>query len=423
MRPAAHALDQQVLDALQDSVDGRARAGRVEDAVSGVAVDWVAEPADTEQVAALLTVAAQRSMSVVARGSGTRLGWGAAPRSANLLVSLAAMNQVLEHEAGDLVVHAQAGTRLEDLQSTLRPSNQHLALDPPSAPGADRRGTVGGVIATAASGPLRLSHGGVRDLLIGVTMVRADGRIAHAGGKVVKNVAGYDLGKLLTGSWGTLAVITEARFRLHPISPVSRWLTFSLPDAERANALIQQVIHSQLCPAALEIDRPERGPATLALQLSGTEAGVEARIAQVADVRAEVSASPPVWSAELPWSPGGVGLRLTHELTGLPVLLAELDEATARAGAPRACVRGAAGVGLLHAGLRGDVVQAGSVVARLRERAAAWGGEVVVLDAPAEVRASVDLWGPVRGLSLMRRVKDQFDPEHRLAPGRFVGGI
>jgi glycolate oxidase FAD binding subunit len=340
------------------------------------------------------------------------------------------MDRVVEHSAGDLVVHVQAGIRLAALQDSVAPQGQRLAVDPvlpPGASGPADAGTVGGLIATAASGPLRLSHGAVRDLLIGVTIVRADGVVAKAGGKVVKNVAGYDLGKLLTGSWGSLGLITEAVFRLHPLPTVARWVVAPAGSATVAHELVQRVVHSQLVPTALELDRPSPSSATLAVLVEGIQQGVAGRVDGLLDLLgdgAEVHESAPAWWGHAPWARGDVALRLTHEIAGLPRLLDTLDDTTQRRGL-RAAVRGSVGVGLVYAALPGDTNPAtvAAVVDALRDAAPAWSGDVVVLDAPAEVEASVDVWGPVRGLGLMRRVKDQFDPEHRLAPGRFVGGI
>jgi glycolate oxidase FAD binding subunit len=326
------------------------------------------------------------------------------------VVDTTGMAAVVEHAAGDLIVHAQAGITLAALQQAVAPAGQRLALDPPHP------GTLGGLIATAGSGPLRYSHGAVRDLLIGITIVRADGMVAKAGGKVVKNVAGYDLGKLLAGSWGTLGVITEAIFRLHPLPAASRWVVAPAADP---HTLVQAVVHSQTVPSAVELDRPADGPATLAVLVEGTEAGVAARVAALRDLLgagAAVQDTAPGWWGQVPV--GDTLLKLTHEIAGLPTLLDALDAATARHGV-RAAVRGSAGVGILHATLPGDAALVGGVVAELRAASAAWSGDVVALDGPS----GVDLWGPVRGLDLMRRVKDQFDPEHRLAPGRFVGGI
>lgn len=427
MPAAVRATD--VLEALQHAAGGHARAARVDDSVAGVAAAWVAEPGSTDEVRAVLAGAAEFGLTVVARGTGTRMNWGPAPRTVDVVVDLYRMDQVLEHEAGDLVVHVQAGARLDHVQQVLAAAGQHLALDPFPAAGAEHRGTVGGVIATGAGGPLRHAHGGVRDLLIGTVLVRADGVLAHSGGKVVKNVAGHDLGKVLAGSWGTLAVVTEATFRLHPVAPVSRWVSATATDHAAAAALTSAVVHSQLMPAGLELDRAPSGEVTVTAHLAGTADGVATRTDQLAGdiwpAPVAVEDRPPSWWGRSVWGVGAVGLRLTHRLTGLPVLLDALDAACAASGIGRAAVRGSGGFGVLHAGLPAgtDPAAIAAVVERLRAGSAGWQGDVVVLDAPPAVRDAVDMWGPARGLTLMRRIKDQFDPGHRLSPGRFVGGI
>lgn len=426
--------DTAALDALRAATGGEARFAGPGDEIDGVVPTFVAAPAGTGQAAEVMRIAAAHELSVVPAGTGTKLGWGAPPTRADLLVRTHRMNRVIEHSASDLVVHVEAGVTLPSLGDQLAPAHQRLGLDPLLPPGMTGAGTVGGVLATAVSGPLRLSHGAARDLLIGVTMVRADGMVAKAGGKVVKNVAGYDLGKLLTGSWGTLGLITEAVFRLHPLPPLARWVLVPAPTPEALYELARRVVHAQMVPTALEIDQAGGSGGSggmLAVGLEGIPRGVDGRVARVLDLLgedAQVSESAPGWWGRAPWDDGDVALRLTHEIAGLPKLLDALAETAQRHGL-RAAARGSAGVGLLYAALPAtgpaEVVasKVAAVVTELREQAAAWSGDVVVLDAPPAVKAAVDVWGPVRGLQLMRRVKDQFDPGHRLAPGRFAGGI
>src|SRR5690348_15928211 len=184
--------------------------GTPDDAVAGVIPSYVASPASTQEAADLLRAAAAAGLAVVPRGAGTGFGWGSPPSRCDLVVDLRAMDQMIEHESGDLVVRVQAGMTIGQLASALGSAGQELALDVPA------EATVGGVVATGTTGPRRLRYGSPRDLLIGLTVVRADGVIARSGGKVVKNVAGYDIGKLFAGSHGTLGLITEATFRLHP---------------------------------------------------------------------------------------------------------------------------------------------------------------------------------------------------------------
>jgi glycolate dehydrogenase FAD-binding subunit len=395
------------------------RAATDRDAVDGVAASVVASPTDTAGAAALLRAAAEEGLAVVARGTATKLDWGLPPLRVDVLLDTTAMSRVVEHAAGDLVVHVQAGVTVGQLQEALAGANQRLALDPLTNPDAEGRGTVGGMLATGADGPLRFSHGAVRDLVIGVTVVRADGVVARAGGRVVKNVAGYDLSKLMTGSWGTLGVITEAIFRLHPRPPASRWVVHTAPDAARQARLAAQ---SQAVPAAVEIDQAAGAEPTVGVLVDGVPEGVDARAEALRDILGggAITDSAPSWWGRAPWEAGGTAVRLTSTLTGVDRLLAGCMDLPLRP-----AVRGSAGGGKLHAAFprAADAGLVARCVELLRDRAEEWGGDVVVLRAPADVRAAVDSWGPVPALALMRRIKTEFDPERRLAPGRFVGGI
>ncbi|MGH3786018.1 MAG: FAD-binding oxidoreductase [Pseudonocardiaceae bacterium] len=378
------------------------------DTVDGVPARWVAWPGSTEEVSAVLRAAAALRLRVVARGSGSRLDWGIPPTALDLIVDTSRMNAVITHVAGDLVVTVQAGLRMADLQAQLAPHRQRLALD--------SSGTVGGTIATAAAGPLRYRYGSVRDLLIGITVVLADGTVTHSGGTVVKNVAGYDLGKLYTGSLGTLGVITEAVFRLHPLPQASRWITVPAPDAARAVTAIAAIRMSQHDPAALEVDRAAPGdPVIVGMALEGVAGGIDGRanaaanlLSGAAGTPATVAEQPPAWWGRLPNPPHAT---VTCEPTGLADLLAT---------AP-AALRGSAGAGVLTAGLDDERLEA--ELAQLRTIATRHGGSVVLRCAAPDRKTSLDVWGPVPALALMRRLKDQFDPEHRLSPERFVGGI
>src|SRR6266516_3928610 len=224
--------------------------GTADDAVAGVVPSFVAAPASTAEAAALLRTAAEAGLAVMPRGAGTGLTWGTPPSRCDLVVDLRSMDQVVEHEAGDLVARVQAGATIGQLAVVLGSAGQQLALDVPA------EATVGGVVATGTAGPRRFRYGTPRDLLIGITVVRADGVVARAGGKVVKNVAGYDLGKLFAGSHFTLGLITEAVFRLHPLPQSSTYLTLTCPTGADAADRVRASIESQLVPSAAEIDRP-----------------------------------------------------------------------------------------------------------------------------------------------------------------------
>jgi glycolate dehydrogenase FAD-binding subunit len=270
-------------------------------------------------------------------------------------------------------------------------------------------------------------------------VVRADGVVAKAGGRVVKNVAGYDLGKLVIGSFGTLVVVTDAVFRLHPVPTARRVVTVPFGTAEDAGRLAQRVVHDQLVAAAVEVDWPAGASGTVQVLLEGTEAGVESRAAamvQLLGEGAQASADlPPGWG-RLPWDDDrqtgdaapaagrATALKATCALSGVAAVLDAARRAAEAAGVG-IDLRGSGGAGVLYGALPTDADPAavGEVVARVREVCTASGGSLVVLDGPPGVKAAVDTWGPIPALDLMRRVKEQFDPERRLAPGRFVGGI
>jgi glycolate oxidase FAD binding subunit len=383
------------------------------DTVDGVAPRWVAWPRSTEEVSAVLRAAAGLGLRVVARGTGTRLAWGLPPTGLDLIVDVSRMDAVLAHAAGDLVVTVQSGVRMVDLQDTLAVHRQRLALDGSDILG----GTVGGTIATAASGPLRYRYGSVRDLLIGITVVLADGTIARAGGTVVKNVAGYDLSKVYAGSLGTLGVVTESVWRLHPLPESRRWITATVEDPAQAAAAIAAIRASQHDPAALEVERvAPGGVVTVGVAVEGVTAGIGARadavgklLGTAAGLPATVAEHPPDWWGQPLPAPHAT---VTCEPTGLADLLTN---------AP-GMLRGGAGAGALACGLHDDD-RLGVELARLREITRRHGGNAVLRCAAPHLKAGLDVWGPVPALALMRRLKDQFDPDHRLAPGRFVGGI
>jgi glycolate oxidase FAD binding subunit len=410
------------LDALRAAAGGAAiRPAGDGDAIAGVPARFVAAPASTEEAAAVLRVAAAHELSTVVRGAGTKQDWAYPPRRLDLVLDTGRLTGVVEHAAGDLIAVVRSGTRLADLQTKLATADQQLALDAP-LPGA----TVGGTVAVNTSGPRRMAYGTVRDLLIGVTVVRPDGVVAHAGGKVVKNVAGYDLGKLVAGSYGTLGLIAECAFRLHPRPAATAVLRRRVGGPAEVGGLVAAVLGRQLVPAALELDAPAEGGLEVAMLLQGVPEGVADRVSTARALLGDVVASDaePDWWSAYPWGAGDVGVKLTAALSQVPALLATALTARERHATP-VSVRGSVGSGVLYAGLPGATEPAvvASIVADLRSAADAAGGHAVVLTAPPAVRDRLDLWGPIPGLELMRRVKARFDPDGRLAPGRFVGGI
>ena len=225
------------------------RAAVAEDAVDGLLPQMVIEPGNPEETASVLETAAKAGLRVIPRGGATKMDWGNPPRDGEVIVSTRRLNRVLEHAWGDMTATVEAGCTFTQLQQTLAEHGQRVALDPlwPD------RATVGGILVTNDSGSLRTRFGALRDLIIGVTLALADGTLAKSGGKVVKNVAGYDLPKLATGSLGTLGIITQAIFRLHPVPPETRSLSFSSHDNAAMNALVLKVLDSTLIPTGIQV--------------------------------------------------------------------------------------------------------------------------------------------------------------------------
>src|SRR5712691_222397 len=240
---------QSLQETLGSLVGDRVRLAGEADSVAGVQPYVVVEPASEQEVATVLAFADREGLKVLIRGGGTQLNTGLPPREGDILLSTIMLNQVVEYAPHDMTVTVQAGLRLVDLQSVLLQSRQWLALDPVLNPAA----TLGGIISTNISGARRLRYGGVRDQLIGIRVVLPDGTIAKGGGKVVKNVAGYDLPKLFTGALGTLGVIVTATFRLYPLRAASRTVELTAPTAAPLCALAVRIIGSTLEPTVLDV--------------------------------------------------------------------------------------------------------------------------------------------------------------------------
>ncbi|WP_150242122.1 FAD-binding oxidoreductase [Nocardiopsis quinghaiensis] len=402
----------------ESGTGGRAlREGTRADAVGGLVPAHVARPDGTEALGRVMAAAARERLSVVARGNGTALDWGGVPRRLDLLVDTTGLSWI-EHIAGDLVVEVGAGTPVAELYGVLAAAGQRLSMDP-----VRTGGTVGGMVATGVSGPRRLLSGALRDLVIGMTVVRADGVVARSGGRVVKNVAGYDLAKLHTGGLGTLGVVASVALRLHPLPPALRVVGRAMPSREHAERTLAALRRSTVVPSAVELDRPPEGPGHLRVVLEGTPGGVGPRVAETARL---LGSDPEVADA----LPGGWGVLPTEGTLALvSVPPAESVRAAAWVGELSGAVNAAAHVtGSLPAGAlyvsfpRGTGAEAvGTVVDGVRS-VPDW--SMTLLRAEPRVHAAgVDLWGEVPGLPLMRAVKDSFDPGRRLAPGRFAGGI
>ena len=379
------------------------------------------EPADAVELARVLADAHSAGQAVLPRGGGTKMEWGNPPRAAHIILSTRKLDRVLEHAAGDMTATVQAGCTVTSLQNELALRGQRLAIDPlwPD------RATIGGVLATNDSGPLRGAFGSLRDLIIGITVALADGTLARSGGKVVKNVAGYDLPKLMVGALGTLGVLTEATFRLHPLPQTARTFEFSAPTPGDATGCVLAVHDSTLSVAALQVVAAGAAPVTVAVRVEGSAAAVDDAAERLSGVGTPCGAelklpTGDVWAErEGLWN----GPDVVCKVAFLPARLADLCAAIGCCMPDWKLVAQGVGVGLLgiRAVTEDDVPR---IVRAVRQELAALGGSLVVLRCPPWVKRRVDLWGDAGdALPLMRRVKQQFDPTGVLNPGRFVGGI
>jgi glycolate oxidase FAD binding subunit len=377
-------------------------------------------PASAQDAAALLAAAASAGERVRLRGGGTRSGWGHVLEPPDLVLSTAGLDAVVEHNEGDLTAILEAGVPLRAAQERFGAAGQMLALDPPGAPEA----TVGGVFATGDSGPLRHRYGAARDQIVGITVALPDGTVAKAGGKVIKNVAGYDLAKLFTGAFGTLGLIVSVAVRLHPRPPQALTARGMCDDAERLVAAAGALAHRPLEAESLDVAwAGGRGAVLVRFGGATAEHSAQAAAAVIrehgcsADVVEDDAA---LWQQQREHQRGDAGspsggavvAKVSALPTDLPRVLAVVDELGAT-------LVGRAALGLAWITLEGGA----EAVQRLRGALAP--AACVVTDAPEDVRAALDPWHTERAepLGLLRRVKERFDPAGTCNPGLYVGGI
>lgn len=384
----------------------------------------------TEAVAERLRAAAAEARPVRFIGAGTKLGWGANAEGLEPLEI--AEREIHEHNAGDLTAVVDAGLALGDLQQALAEEGQMLALDPPlggvssasdpsydssdsaSVPNRSRGATIGGIVATADSGPLRHRYGSARDLVVGMTVALSDGTVAQSGGKVIKNVAGYDLSKLFIGSYGTLGAILKLSLRLHPLSPANATAVGRTADPRALAAAAADLSHARIELQSLDV-RWEGGSGAVLARFGGTRASApaDAAAASMAEHGLETETSDDdaeLWASqrEAQRSGSGVVVRVSGLQSRLEALLRAAEELGAT-------VVGRAGLGLSWVTVPAD--GAADALADLRRRMEP--SPCVVLDAPADLRPTLDVSGPLdsSAVALMGRVKERFDPAGVCAPG------
>jgi glycolate oxidase FAD binding subunit len=409
-------------------------------AVAGVRPRFFVEPTDVAGVSRVLALANARGLAVAPTGRGARLGWGAPPRRLDVVLSLAKLDRILAHEPADLTLSVEGGATLEGLDATLGPHRQFVPLDPAHP----EISTIGGLIATGAAGPYRARYGTMRDLLLGVTVVRADGTVVKGGGRVVKNVSGYDIPKLHVGALGTLGVVVEAHLRLHSRPAEERSWAFGFASAEAAldaaldardTSVVLSRCHIVTAGALRALGESEPPGAALAVTIGSVPEAVRAQGARLADLcgrsgssAIEVSDADAWWRriAEVTWSEepaGHLSLRIGTRPSDAVKALRAVEAARPSDGALLATIDVAMGV--LHAAvLPIEAAAALDFVARVRVSLAPLDGTCVVEHAPAAALPTLDVWGDVGpAIEPMRRLKRELDPAGVLNPGRYVGGI
>jgi len=395
-----------------------ARPGTAEDAIDGVTPQRVALPDSPEEFAHVLAVASRDRQLTVVRGGGSKLEWGRVPERIDLVIGTAKLNRLLAHRYGDMTVTVQAGMPIESLNRLLAEHRQYLPVET-----AFDAATVGGIVATNDAGPMRHRFGTPRDLLIGVTLALTDGRLVKAGGAVVKNVAGYDLGKLVSGSHGTLAGIVDATFKLLPMPLASTTLVARYTDSDVLARDVAALFASQVELTSFDLCASSEGRWMLLARMASSPVATDA---QAAEARRLMSSAPAavggdeeraLWQEQIrtPWSEGGTILRLSWLPARLPAVAALLGRLAGHRCRMAAFSARALGAGLLR--LEGEESVLAAAIADLRSSTDV--GHVVVLRATPRLKRQVDVWGPSSGaLAVARALKNKFDPANILNAGR-----
>jgi glycolate oxidase FAD binding subunit len=426
-------------------------------AASGFSVDGaepslVVHPGSQEEVEAVVVACGKAGAVVVPWGGGTAIGLGNPPSRLDVVVCLDRLARIVEFDEANLNVSAEAGVRLDDLQAVLAGKHEFLPLDPPQAD----RVTVGGLVAANSSGPSRLHYGTARDWVLGLRVVLPDGERIRCGGKVVKNVSGYDMNKLFIGSLGTLGIVTEATFKLLPVPAMRVTIVGLFRELAQAAAVVAGTLESQLLPEALEaLDSQALGAAAsalgltdpsgygLAIAVAGSRETVERQVRDFTRLFAQSQATA---TTTLGGAQGAAARRAIGDVQarmgvtseervvvkiavpiGKTLELLSSAERLARRNGWRGAVTAHAGSGIVRAGYLVGGATLESLrdgLRALRGQAESAEGSLVVETAPAALKCSLDAWGkPPEAAEVMRQLKVEFDPRGLVSPGRFLAGI
>lgn len=414
-------------------------------AIDGLLPRLAVIPETAEQVGQIVTLANQHGLTLLTRGGGSCINLGGLPEQFDILLETTRLTGLLEHETADLTCDVEAGITLAALKAQLATKGQRLPLDPPDA----QQATIGGILASNASGPKRLRYGTARDIVIGLYVVQASGEIARSGGRVVKNVAGYDLNKLYIGSLGTLGIIVEANFKLQPIPVNERSLLLSFSNARDAMQMVIAIQGSLLTPSAIELIDSSAATDisdffglnlptssyTLAINFEGSTAGIARQMDEAQMLAHKNGASlgddlagkvqDQFWDAVREHTQGSVTCKAAVLVSQVASYLQTIEQVCRRHELEAAVVVHA-GNGILYIELRpGDATyRLVKAITELRLQAQEARGRMVVERCPVDLKRRISVWGePGPDFYLMQRLKQQFDPKGTFVKGRFVGGL
>ena len=414
-------------------------------AIDGVVPRAVVSPGSVEEVSKFMATATAEKLVVIPRGNGTKMAGGGIPRRLDVVLSMLRINRITEHDVPNLSLSVQAGLTLAAVQKQLAGTGKgsFLPLDPPYT----EKATVGGIIAANSSGPRRYLYNTARDLLLGVKAVLPNGDMVAFGGRTVKNVSGYDMTKLMVGSWGALGVITEITTKLLPLPEASATLLAAFDNLAKAGSLTRKVLHSVFLPSAMELmdERAagrlgEKARYLVAFSLEGVGEAVERQVTEIGEMaKQEGAAAPKALRADEDrafWirirdfalaAEAEVILKANFLISKQAEILGACESLAKAAGVPYAFI-GHAGNGILRCYLSGDAAAKtealADLIGKFTAEAAKREGNLVVEAAPRALKEKVDVWGQPRSDTVvMRRLKEKVDPIGVLNTGRFVGGI
>ncbi len=388
-------------------------------------------PQTPAELASIIAYISSNNGKILLCSGGSKLSWGGLVQNVDVIVSIERLNQVIEHAVGDLTVTVEAGTKFADLQAILAKSGQFLPLDPASPESA----SIGGIIATADAGSLRQRYGGVRDLLLGITFVRADGQIAIAGGRVVKNVAGYDLMKLFTGSYGTLGAICQATLRVYPLPEASTTVVLT-GNVENLTQAAKTLRASALTPAKFDLLSPQlvtnlclgKGMGLIA-GFASLKESVKQQSVTLVEVGKQLGLHSSIYKDKEEntlWQELEQQMRqtdieqITCKIGVLPATAVEVIVEIDSLSRGMSLIHALSGLGVWRCPVDTTVAE----ILKVRSLCQSRGGFLTMLEAPIDCKQQLDVWGySGNSLELMQKIKHQFDPKNVLNPHRFVGGI